>query len=211
MTQPTVGAYAQRLYDTLQVYVPDDEQHGWAFLHFLEAIGQMRQPVDDIVRQAADGRDGLQALMDPDTCPAWALPWLAMFAGVQLSIELDETQQRETIKQCPARDRGKKKAIVGAARRYLTDPAAGTVTITELYHGDPYTVLLVTYAPQTPDPDAVVKAVTADDTAPAGVVFVIRVDPGWSIGAMEAAYEGQTIADLEADFATINDLEVRQP
>lgn len=176
MTQPTVGAYAQRLYDTLQIYTPDDEQQGWAFLHYLQAIGQMRQPVDDIVRQAQDGRDGLQAFLDPDTTLAWALPWLAMLAGAALSIELDETQQRETIKQCPARDRGKRSAIVGAARRYTTDPANAYVFIEEQYEGDPYRILIKTLTSQTPDPDAIVRAVTADDTAPAGVLFTFDVD-----------------------------------
>lgn len=177
MPAPTVGSYAQRLHDQLSVYVPTDEDLGWPYLTWLGALGVMAQPLDDVVRQAGDGRDGLQAFMDPDSTPAWALPWLAMVAGVQLSIELDATQQREAIKQTPAQDRGKKKAIVGAARRYTTDPQNAAVFIEERYRGDPYQVLIATRAAQTPDLAAVERAITDDDTAPAGVLFTVGLGP----------------------------------
>lgn len=176
MTPPTVGSYAQRLYDQLSIYTPTDEQLGWPYLIWLGALGAMAQPLDDIVRQRDDGMDGLTAFMDPDLTPDWALPWLAMVAGVQLSIELDPTQQRETIKQSPAKDRGKRSAIVGAARRYTTDPANAYVFIEEQYEGDPYRILVKTLTSQTPDPAAVARAVTADDTAPAGVLFDVVTD-----------------------------------
>jgi hypothetical protein len=71
--------------------------------------------------------------------------------------------------------------------------------------GSPYRVTVDVYAAQTPNP-ALAEA-AARSQKPAGLVMTFNVLPGWAIGEMEAAYIGQTIADLEGDYPTVNDLE----
>lgn len=205
MAAPAVRRTAAFLYEELGVTQPRDEALGWPFLVLLHGVATAMGQLPDVVRDDDNG-PGWSALLDPDRCPAWALPWLAQFAGVELTPGADEAQQRAEITHPPAFVRGTVQAIKDAATFALT--GGKHVTLFER-DGDEWHLIAVTYDAETPDADAVSAAM--ERQTPPWLVFTHRVDPGWAIGQMEAAYTGQTIADLEADFPTIGDLEMHLP
>jgi hypothetical protein len=205
VTRPVVPAVSELLYDELGVTQPGDDTRDWPFLIFLGAVGHALGELHDLVRDTPDG-SGWSALLDPDRCPAWALPWLAQFAGVRLTPGLTDSEWRAQITSPPAFRRGTPLGLRDEVQRELT--ATKAFTLTERYTS-PYTLLAVSYTAETPDPAAAQAA--AERQKAAGLILTYRVDPGWSVGQMETAYAGQTLADLEGDYATLDALEHHLP
>jgi hypothetical protein len=205
MTRPAVPAVTDTWYDELGVSQPADEHLGWPFLIFLAGLGAAFGPLHDIVRDTDEG-PGWSSVMDPTRCPGWALPWLAQFAGVNLTPGLSEDEWRAQITSPPAFERGTPAAIRSAVQRHLT--GNHTVSIIER-DGSPWRLTVITYTSETVDAGAAERA--ARSQKPVGLVLTYRVDPGWSVGDLEAVYAGRTIADVEAEFATVGDVESNLP
>jgi hypothetical protein len=99
----------------------------------------MFDQIEGYARDRPDGTPGWAILLDPDLCPAEALPYLAQFVGVKLPEGLTEAQQRFRIKATDGFNRGKPSAIIAAAQQFLTgnktviirerDPSVDTVPI----------------------------------------------------------------------------------
>lgn len=203
--RPTVPAVSETWYGELGVTQPADEQLGWPFLIFLAGLGAAFGPLHDVVRDTDQG-PGWSILLDPERCPNWALPWLAQFAGVTLTPGATDAEWRDEITSPPAFQRGTPAAIRSSVQRYLT----GNKTVTLLERdGSPWRLTVITYTAETTDATAAEAA--ARSQKPVGVLLTYRVDPGWSVGDLEAAYAGRTIADVEAAFATVGDVESNLP
>jgi hypothetical protein len=213
MPRPTVPAVTELLYDDIGISQPGDETRGWPFLIFLGAVGHALGELHDVVRDTPDG-PGWSVLLDPDRCPAWALPWLAQFAGVTLTPDADEATWRSEITNPSALRRGTPAALREAAQRTLT--GGKRFTLYERVYSA-YRDVAITYAAETPDPAATERAILSQKVAgrlfkrPSDGASTIRVDRGWSVAQFEAAYAGRTVADFEADFATVDDFETRLP
>lgn len=203
MTRPVVPDVADQLYDELGVTQPADEQLGWPFLIFLAGVAGAMGELPAIVRDTDSG-PGWSAVLDPARCPAWALPWLAQFAGVKLTEGTSEAEQRARITSPPAFQRGTVDAMTAAARLHLT--GAQQVTLIER-DGSPYRLTVITYTSQTPDAAKVEAAVRSQK--PAGLILTYRVDDGWNIGQLEAAYA--SVSAAEAAFTSIANLEGNLP
>ena len=98
---------------------------------YCDALGVMLSPLHDLVADVGFDGDpgyvpGYGSLLNPETCPDEDLPYLAMFAGVQIPAGLGADQARALIINEPARKRGGPDAIVAAAKRFLT----GTQSVT---------------------------------------------------------------------------------
>jgi hypothetical protein len=203
VTAPALGSVARRAHNSLGHLSPGDDLRGYPFAHFLEGLGRLLQPFDDIVREQADGVDGLAAFLDPDRAPVWALPYIAMSAGVRLPRGLAAAAQREAIKQNPAQDRGTLPALNGAARRYLTDPENATVYVLE-QHGGPHIVTVTTFAEQTPDPAKVQAALRARDFKPLGIRVNHSAVVGGDLQTLRDTH--LDLAEIAADFADLNEV-----
>ena len=83
--------------------------------------------VEDVTR-ASSGRPGWARLLDPDTCPAALLPYLAQWVGVRLDQRTSIAAQRQQLKERPYHLRGTPAAIISAASLWLS---SGEVTLTE--------------------------------------------------------------------------------
>jgi hypothetical protein len=208
MARPDVPAVAEEFYRELGQTQPADEANGWPLLLLLGAVGSVIGRIHDLVRDTVGGRLGWTTILNPDLTPAWALRWLGRnFVGVELDERLDETAQRVLVASPPAFSRGTKSGMSQAMAVTLT--GGKHTTVYENIAGNPYRLVAISYAVETPDPTATNAA--AQTQVPIGMRVDYRTDPGWSVGQFEDAYTGQTIANAEAAFATVNALETRLP
>lgn len=203
MAMPDLNPAGEWLYDRLSPWAVDEsDTTGWPLAIFCQAWGLQ---VDEIFTASETGLDGLD---DPATAPAWYLPHLAMKAGVQIAGDWDEADIRDAISTRPAERRGTPAAIIAAAESTLT----GTkhVALVEK-DGGAYKLTVITRTAETPDPAATNALLQSEQVKPVGITLTHVVVDGWTIGEMEAAYSALTLADLEAAFTNIRDLEDNAP
>ena len=164
-SMPAVGPFGDSIYTEVAPLTYDDINQAWSLLYYVDSIGQMFDEIELLARDT-DEVPGWCMLLNPDTTPAKALPWLAQFVGVQLEPTLSEADQRAYIKAAAQWRRGSVQAIIETTQFFLT--GSKTVRLDErdssAYH---YTVTI--------DPDEVtdIDAVTAALTRakPAGLQF----------------------------------------
>lgn len=208
LERPVVSGLAEILYRRLRpLFAPEPE--GWLGLVLCEAlIGQLSElgtPGAGLARDT-DANTGWATLLDPRVCPEWALPWLAMIAGVAIPPTITTAQLRDRLMSTDGQLVGRPAGIRGAPYPYLTGHRR--VNLTERYRTR-RGLLVTTYQQETPDA-GIVQAALAEQK-PAGFTIYYQALPGWTIRQMEAAYAGRSIRDLEEDFATIRDLETHLP
>lgn len=147
---------------------------------YLRAIGGMFTPTE--IYSLSDWT----ILLDPDLCPAEALPYLAQFVGERLPAGITEDAARQWIKDAPNQVRGTIGSIVSAAGRYLT--GTKIVAVIERDTGaDRITV--VTYIDQTPDPAKVLTELKT--VVPADIVLTYN-----------GKATGQTWSTVKLNYAT---------
>lgn len=160
-----------------------------------------------------------QVLTDPAAAELWSLPHASQYTGGTLparlpgETDIDYLVRARSAALSPAgMYRGAQRAITEAVRPHLTGQRR--VVVIPAPGGDIWSVIVITYLAETPDQDAVIEAIEGVPTVhpgvvAAGIVVDYRVGGGWTIAELEAEYAGQTIADMEADFTTIGQLETR--
>jgi hypothetical protein len=167
---------------------------------YLETVGSMFLETELYSADTVDEL-GWMSLLDPDLCPAPALPYLAQYVGERLPQGLTEAQQRQWIKDAPNQMRGTLQSIVRAAQRSLTGSKLVTV-ITR--NGGIDKLAVSTYAVQTPSSAQVLKDlgdvvpldISLTYTTTAGQLWVAVTAKGtWAV--VKAAYP--TWGELQAD------------
>jgi hypothetical protein len=161
----TPDTFAARLYGMLEPLAQYDPLNGWALVILLNAIGAEYQLVEDYVRDTPAG-PGWSLLLDLNRCPSEALGWLAQFVGVRLLPGASDADSRHRIANVSGWWRGTPATIQQAAWRTLTGQAR--VYLTER-DGDPYTLTVLTYSHETPNPAATEAAILAEK--PAGIIL----------------------------------------
>jgi hypothetical protein len=153
---------------------------------YIQAVGTAVATfhVDDVrlltFHTPSNGYPAWGVIMDVDVAPFKALPWLAQFVGVtvphQNPGETDENYDarvRDYIRATPGFSRGTPEAMIVAAQQYLT---GNKEVIIRERHGGAYLLQILTYASQTPDSAAVLKALISQK--PAGIVLTYTVLAG---------------------------------
>ncbi len=196
MAAPDVGPLALELYEQLTGLAYGDEDHDWALLCLCQLLTWGDEFIDACVADR-DGRDGWSQVLDPMTCPAPALPWLAMLNGVPIPPGSTEQETRDLISALPHFRRGHPDSIDDAIRVFLTGDKR--VTRVERYRGDRWQSLRVTYAAQTPDRAPIDRILEV--IFPAGIVWTYRVDLGWSIRQMHTFHAGETAREVATQYA----------
>lgn len=201
--------FSERLYGMLAPLARTDPDNAWSLLLYINAIGEMFQLVEDLVRDTPDG-PGWSVLLDLDRCPVEALPWLGQFVGVRIPTGMSEADQRVRIAQTDGFKRGTRNALIGAASATLTDPK--TVIFRERDH-DPsdtpdyaYYLSVYTYDTQTPNPAATRAALLAQK--PAGIVLNYVTITGHdyiSVVALHATYASLVTAFADYTALLLND------
>lgn len=107
--------------------------------------------------------------------------------GVAFVGTLTEVQQRQRIEDQEGRRRGTRAAIEAAAKKTLT--GGQQVFIYEKWGGDAYTLRVVTYTAETPDPAATEAAIRRQK--PAGIVLIYEVVTAGTIDALAGTVDSQ--------------------
>lgn len=206
MAAPVLTAAAQRLFGQFAPVGYDDTANGDALAWLCQAYATAFNQLYDV---QVDEPVPWAKLMDADTCPVWALEWLAQFNGVTLASESTEAQKRAAITSLGGQQRGNLTVLRATAQQYLSGNKSVTVLERD---SSPYHLTVVTYESETP-----VAAATRTEIGnalqaqkPAGLVLVYRVDPGWSVGEVETSIY-TTVASIEAAFATVQAVESKIP
>lgn len=195
---PITGAFARDLYQQLRLMVPDDEAHGWPYAHYLAALCSPAELVESWVRDEDDA-PGWSILLDLDRCPEIALPWLAMFRGVQIPKGMASEDWREWIRSAEGLRRGSPAALVKAGQRHLT----GDKLVRVLYRQGPtwYDTTVVVRASECPDPAQTLVDLNQAKRIGLRLTLVVSdspiIDEG-TIAADSAAvdFETATLADV---------------
>jgi hypothetical protein len=147
------------LYESLGFHVEDDEDQDFALRKFCEALCTPMQPAYDLVREREDSV-GWGIVFDADNCPAYALPYLAQYVGVQITPEMSEEQIRNEIREPTGWKRGQPESLRVATRRTLE--GENPLVIIHTRTPSVGTTYIRTLLSQTPDPvrtEAVIRAV----------------------------------------------------
>lgn len=181
MVRPIVTEAAEAVYAALGPLTERDAEFDWPLLRWVASFADLLQPVDDRARDTADG-PGWSQVVDIERAPPEMLAWLAQFVGVRIPPGLSVERQRAHAADAAGFRRGTPTALIAAARSRLT--GRQQVILVERHNGDPYRVLVQTFLPETPDPDAVSAALRAEK--PGGVVLTYEVIPGSTWGSFAA-------------------------
>lgn len=154
---------------------------------------------------------GWGTLLDPSTCPDWALPYAGQFVGVQVPAGMSAATARARILAEANFQTGTAAAVVAAARLWLS--GSQTVTLLERTAADgqttdPYHFVLIVNTSQVVDATQLARAVNA--VKPAGVQWTLTQVAYWTISQLEAAGYSN-ISAVESAFPSINNLETDVP
>lgn len=155
----------------------------------------------DVVDGLVGGEDGWSTVFDLDVTPFPS--WLGSTLGVT-TVSADLEGQRDEVRARGAA-RGKIIAIAAAARSTLT--GLRRVLITERVDGYPYRIEVVTFASETPDPDATRRAVML--AKPAGLRLSYAAPLGKTYRQLRD--EGLTYGQLKATGKTYDTLRKELP
>lgn len=201
MPAPTYTSAGEVLADRLSPWTSQDSDRGYGAAWLIHALGLQLEDVYAFSELGWDDAD------DPDQAPEWYLPHLAMKAGVRLIPDgLTVEQKRLRVRSTDGARRGTPEAIRGAAQVHLTGDRKVILLERE---GGAYDLTVITYTDETPDEAMVEQALL--EQKPAGLTLTYLVVDGWTVGQLEDAYDGDTVADLEGDFTNVLDLETNQP
>ncbi len=202
--KPEASEAALELYAALEpAFTQGDEEREWATLKFCIAL--VSGDIDFIHEIVVDEHEGAEVpgweiLLNPETCPAVALPYLAQFVGARLTDSMTEAEQRAAIKDPEGFDRGTIPQIEAVAKRSLTGSKA--VVITERYTGKAWRLRIETLEEETPEPSVTQAAIEAE-AKPIGILLFFNQRVNWTWGEIlaEAATYPSWKAFREA-FAT---------
>ena len=187
---------------------------------YARAIGGMFAEVE-MWAEDSPTLPGWGILLDVNTCPAKALPYLAMYVGERLPAGITEAAAREWIRDAPNQVRGTPYSIFRAAQRYLTgqrtvqiierEPSGGTTqTWTAATVGGTWAAVGTTYATwaqvlrgSSDDPDRITVITYADETPnQAQVLAELRTVVPADIVLNYQLLTGQRWVDVAGAYAT---------
>jgi hypothetical protein len=168
-----------------------------------------------------DGADvgSWEAITNPTKAPLWALPHSALYTGGILPPRmLGESDEDYLVRARAAvvQPRGPLRGSLAAARIAAWPHLTGTKTVRvdERHDDDDWEYAVLVLEAEVVDLDALTAAVNDPAVITAGmraVVEYLPADLAWTVAELEDTYYGRTLADMEADFATVADLESHSP
>ena len=203
--RPEVTQAAEDLYEILKPLAYLDEFLGWPLLIMCEALANPLQEVNDYV--GPDGDISWSSILDVDTAPYEALPWLAQLVGLDApkilvgeTLPQHENRIRNYIRATPGFYRGSRGAITAAAQQFLLGTKA--VYFHERDAGA-YHITVNTRTTETPDAAKVLAALLSQK--PAGITLVHNIIAGqdWQ----EVINENATWTVVLSTYTSIDDLE----
>jgi len=192
VSAPITTAVGGDLYGALEPLTYADEQLNWPLAHYVDALALILEETAQLVRADDAGNDGWSAFADPQRCPDAYLFTLAQWAGVRYPRRMLKTPElRELIDgHAPGLWRGTKTAILATVKRYLTPD--GQIFFQERSGGNPYALLIFTFAYSTLNEAAIRRELALQ--VPAGLLLTYEVRVGQDYGMLR---------DRVADYKTM--------
>ncbi len=175
-------------------------------------------PFDRTSEVAHGGEYPWQLLTDPAVAPLWALPYAGQWTGGRMPArfagesDVDyEARARAELTRPRGMRRGSPQSLKSLAQSYLT--GSKTAVFAQRIGGVMYDHAIYVYAAECPSLPALQAAVNAPDVIPAGhKITVSTIVPGtWTVGLMEDVFYGDTVAELEAAYSSVSNLESNTP
>lgn len=191
---------SDRLYERLGPLAAYDPENGNVVQALAETFSLPQDVVDEVARDT-DTQLAWQPALDPDTCPAEWLLWLAQFPGVTLlPSDLTEAAKRARIKAATGFYRGTKRAMVEVVQATLTD----TRSVQVLTHvgGDMWAITVVVRTSECPSPALSERAALSQKPAGQILTFVVSDEPIIDEGALTI----DTAADVPVDNLNLGDV-----
>jgi hypothetical protein len=149
-----MGSVGVELYEANEPLAYADELNDWALAALCESIGAMWQAVADL-SEDRDGRPGWAVLVDVETTPDNALPFLAQIPGVKLTHGATAVVQRDEVRRRSGQARCRPASMRLEAEPTLT----GTQSVRILERvTSAWTLTVITRTSETPDPAATLAA-----------------------------------------------------
>ncbi len=175
MPLSAMGSVALDLYERLAPLASLDPANDYAFACLCGAIGAMYQQVADL-SEDRDDRPGWAVMVDVETAPGYALPWLAAHAGVKLTKGATEDVQRDEVRRRSGVARGRPASMIAKAKTTLT--GTQEVRLTERA-GSAWQIVVHTRVDETPDPDATLAALMSEKPGGDVLTHIIGDAPLW--------------------------------
>lgn len=200
------AAHLYRQFEHLEVGDADTgvtaADQGWPVATVCAALAA---PIERLWELLALPEHPWQPAFDLENAPGWVLPWVANFAGIELSAGLAEEQMRDRLLRADARSRGTITAMVQAIFETLTGDRRAIIVRER--DGSAYHLTVRTYAAETPD-SAVTEA-RARAAKAGGLTLDFDVIPGQDWRQVVDDYA--TWADVLADYPTWADVVADTP
>lgn len=212
MPAPTITPAGQDLLDYHAPFVgaDADSAFGWWCASRAAAYDELDQAI--LSHGDVPGWARLFRVDDPVACPAWALPWVCQFAGIDPD-GMSEQDIRDAISLPANLLRGTTASISRVVKQTLT--GTKTLIIRERFDPDnpnddsPYHLTLITRTSETPDPAATLAAVVGENgrpgQKPAGIVLHIVTIDGVSIDEATLAID-DVAGGVTIDEVTLGDV-----
>lgn len=210
MAAPQMSRWGARLQERTQPLQPDDAQYSYAHAILCETLAQPYLQVCEII-DPPDPLPPWAPLFSIVLCPDWALPWLAQLVGTQLPQGLTPAQQRNFIMVFAGHTTGTVASMTAAARTALVSsnpPAPATLWFRER-DGSPYRLEVVTLTGETPDPAALLRALTA--AKPGAILLEVRQVAGWDYQQMVTDEGAAKYSGLKVKYVTYRGLREHAP
>lgn len=170
-------------------------------IRFIEAWTHVAMRIEQYVRDDSFG-PGYSSVLDPSRAPSMFLDWLAQLTGQRGVFGEPDDVKRSRINGMHGLQRGSAAAIKAAPVPYLT--GGRTVILTERVGGSPYRFSVVTYTDETPDPDAVLRALK--EQKPAGQVMLYDTIEGGTFNDLYLTHpDFQDVYTTFTDFQEVLD------
>jgi len=150
---------------------------------YLRALAAMFEPVEALAAEVgSDGEPGYVpawgTLLDVETAPADALPYLATYVGVQLPNGVGEVEARTLIKEEAGFQRGTRSALEAALTRVLGIGVPFTIEERTNVKGEEDAYYFLVIVAPGKSSNALLEAINA--VKPAGVFYsVVEVEAPW--------------------------------
>lgn len=197
MTFPALGSVGAELYAANEPLAYADPGHDYALAVLCGAIGAMWQDVADLAEER-DGRPQWAALVDVETSPDYALPWLAQIPGVKLTAGATAEQQRDETRRLSGQARCRPQSMKDEAAPTLS----GTKTVILLERtSSAWTLTAITRTAETPDPAATLAALLRQKVGGDVLTHIVSdapiIDEGTlTINAATGTIDTATVADI---------------
>jgi hypothetical protein len=195
---PAMGSIGAELYAANEPLAYADPSNDYGLAVLCGAIGAMWQAVADLSEER-DGRPGWANLVDVETSPTDALPWLAQIPGVELTAGATPAQQRDEVRRRSGQARCRPASMRDEAKLTLsgTNPQVRIVERTT----SAWTLTVITRTSETPNPAATLAALLRQKVGGDVLTHVVSNAPiidEWTrtLDATTAVIDSLTIADV---------------